>query len=152
MKLIQDNHGKTEIMISNLIDEKSKNGEFSLCFDIFICNHSLSPKYIKDLRLCFYKRKMLFECSPNKTSNYVCCFDTDKESIVNIIELKYNEPQYIKMQNIFSNAQVKKFQNAKKIKLQYKTEKGKTKKIIVKKKFSIEDSKIYTGGNGFPIP
>lgn len=152
LKYIQDNHGKTEILISKIIDEKSKKGEYSLCFDVFICNHSLSPKYIKDLKLCFYKRKKLFECSSNKASNYVCCFDIDKDTIVNIIELKYNEPQYLKIQNIFNNEQVKKFQNAKKIKLQYKTEKGKTKKIVIKKKFSIEDSKIYTSGYGFPIP
>lgn len=152
LKFIQDNHGKTEILVSNIIDEQSKKGEYLLCFDLFICNHSLSPKYIKDLSLCFYKRKKLFECSPNKTSNHICCFDIDKKSLINIVELKYNEPQYIRLQNIFNEEQVNKFKMAKKIKLSYRNEKGKTKKILIKKSFSYDNLKLYDMGNGFSIP
>lgn len=144
LKYLQDNIGKTEVKIEEFEIYKDKNNRVGYNVKMFVCNHSLKPKYIKEIYLILNSKNIenrkLFPKYDIKKDYYI-----SSKSDFNIMNLRYNEPMIFYLCDIIENID---FHDYHRVEIVYKNEKGKLKKL--KANLSIEQIQEYPDGALFP--
>lgn len=140
---ITNNIGKTNISVDEYVLFKDSTNDFAYNIKLFLCNNSLKPKYIKNLKIKFYnKRKFILESQPkyNKNINFRNLKSKNK---IPFILLKYYQPQYIVLCDLIQNTNYDKLSSATKAILYYSNYKNRTKKKVLIKHFSIDKVSSY---------
>ena len=152
LKYLQDNIGKLVVIVDGSNDTKSKNKQYALNVKVFICNHSLQEKYIKNLKVLYYCKKSVVLRNTPKINSNMNDFNSlnNKTNMDNIVILKHNIPkEYILCDIITEKFNV--LSDVDRITISYDNTKGKTKEIVVKSDFRIKDVADYSYGNSFPM-
>lgn len=147
LKYLQDNIGRTEFIIEEIEYFKDSNDDYAYFLKVFVCNHSLKPRYIQNVNINFINTvdKTLNNCPKFAISKNYYNIKGNKD--FSIINLKFNEPNIFYLCNILSLNEIR---DIKKIDLEYKNEKGKIKKVPIVNEFSIDNVKKYPDGEVFP--
>lgn len=150
LSYITNNGGKLDISIDNKMFRKSEKNQFGYLIKLFVYNKSSKPKHIRNLKIKFYKKRMLLleETPRSKDSNFDFVDILSKEKI-EFAFMNQFEAKSIMLCNIVGDESYIKILNADKILLFYENEKGKTKKIRIQRKFSIENISMYDKGKRF---
>lgn len=150
LSYISNNGGKINISIDNKMFNQSNKNQFGYLVKLFLYNTSSKPKHIRNLKIKFYKkRSLLLEDTPrSKDSNFDFVEILSKEKI-EFAFMNQFEAKNIILCNILENESFIKISNADKILLFYENEKGKTKKIRIQRRFSIEKVSMYDKGKRF---
>ena len=143
LKYLQDNIGGTEFCIEEAEIFKDDNNRIGYNFKVFVCNHSLKSKYIKELTLCFNKKNKNYTDTP-KIDSKKDYFVRNKRDF-EVVTLKFNEPNVFYLCNILKSEKIKDCDN---VEIIYKNEKGNWKNIKVN--CSLTDIKKYPQGALFP--
>jgi len=147
LKYLQENIGKTCFSIDSFENYIDKNELYAYNLKLFICNKSLKPKYIRNLKLIFYKDKnLVYEqlTKNNATKDYI---KIHNKKDVGVLCLKYNEPCVIDLCNLIS---IENINGVNRIIFSCETENGKIIKLKIKKNFSITNVEQYPEGELFP--
>lgn len=150
LSYITNNGGKLDISIDNKMFRKSEKNQFGYLIKLFVYNKSLKPKHIRNLKIKFYKKRLLLleETPHSKNSNFDFGEIFSKEKI-EFAFMNQFEAKSIILCNIVENENYIKISDADKILLFYENEKGKTKKIMIQKNFSLKDTSMYDKGKSF---
>lgn len=144
LKYLQDNIGATEFCIEEAEIFKDDHNSFGYNFKVFVCNHSLKSKYIKEIQLCFKTKK-------GKILNDIPKIDSKKDYFVrnksdfSVVNLKYNEPNVFYLCNVLRFENIQDYDN---VELFYKNEKGNWKNVKVN--CSLTNIQKYPHGALFP--
>lgn len=139
LKYLQDNLGKTEIIVEDLMHYRNENNQYAYNTKIFICNHSLKPKYINDFKIVFQKKnKKISEKIPSINNAIDSFLDFSEKESIEIVNIKHNEPQYIIFCGLIEKDEFIKLKDADRIILTYKNNRGRIKKKTINKNFSLD--------------
>ncbi len=151
LKYLQDNVGKTTFSVKSFENYKDKNDQYAYVITLFICNHSLKPKYITNIEIKFLENKRELFCSSPRIANKSDPFmSISKNSKISTVNLNFNIPEHICICDLICKNELRKIQNANKIVFTYEDAKGRKKKFHVKKDFSITKVEAYNKGATFP--
>lgn len=149
LKYLQENLGKTEIVVNECLEYVDEAEKYAYCIKLFICNHSLKPKYLKNLRVEYCDKKFSVKSEPKYGDEESPFSNIPSRKKLGSINLKYNIPEQLVLCDLFSIKDFKDRWNYNKVFLVYETEKGRTKKILLKKNHSISNVSQYPEGKIF---
>lgn len=144
LKYLQDNIGGTEFCIEETEIFKDDGNSFGYNLKLFVCNHSLKPKYIKEMSLHFKTRKGEILKNTPKIDSKKDYFVKNKSDFL-VVNLKSNEPSVFYLCNIIESEDIQKYDS---VELCYKNEKGNWKKIRIN--WSLANIENYPRGALFP--
>lgn len=150
LKYLQENLGKTELVVNEYVEYIDEAEKYAYSIKLFICNHSLKPKYLKNLRIEYFDKKFPVKSEPKYGDEESPFSNIPNRKKLRTINLKYNIPEQLVLCDLFSIKDFKDRGNYNKVFLVYETEKGKTKKFLIKKNHSVRNINQYPNGKIFP--
>ena len=152
LKYLQDTLGKMIIKVEDFDSVKSKNNQYACNIKLFICNRSGQEKYIRNIKLLYKNGKKTIISKTPKINNDIhdFTFVSQKKDVEDIINLKYNEPKEYILSDIMIDKQWDELNRVNRIVIIYENEKGKSKEIVAKCKFKLQNVIVYTDGDTIP--
>lgn len=151
LKYLQDNLGGTKIVMESFVDCKDEFENYAFNLKLFICNRSINPKYIRDLKIVFYdKKNKILERTPKYSDNEISFQNINSKDKIDIVNLNYNQPVNIVLCDYISNEDFDRLKNVSAIILTYKNKNNRIKKVKINKNFSFSEVEKYKKGNKIP--
>ena len=141
LKYLQDNVGKTEFSVYRFVQYCDANESYAFNLHLFVCNHSLKPKYMTDIKISFLEGKReIFSFFPQQNESVSNFSNLGNKDKMGTLFLRYNEPQSPVLTGLFPFSGI---QSANRILLSYKNERRRTKTITIVKDIDMERIEKY---------
>lgn len=150
LRYITDNSGKTNIIIEEYMNAISSANEYAYKSCLFLCNFSMKPKFIRNIKVIFYcDKEKIVESVPKIDIKPIEYRDIRDNKHIKTIKLHSYEPQILFIGAIIDKEDFQKLKKANKIILLYENTKGKIKKHSITDAFSLTDVGEYKEAKKF---
>jgi hypothetical protein len=139
--MISNNMGKMYVYVDKYEDRKSNKREYAFISRIYVYNSTNKQRCLRNVRLVFNDRvnNTLLDIKPSIGK---CSFDTvkaQKRNIVGIVKINSLAQEEFDISSLIDGENFENLSNAKTIYLEYEDMKNRTKKILIKSDFSLDN-------------